>query len=52
VFSIHGGKYPGEVKKKTSRFYFYRCTVQFGIYEVPTPTNALFIKVDEVLKFT
>jgi len=32
--------------------FFYRCTVHFDIYKVHTPTNALFIKLDEVLKFT
>jgi len=26
--------------------------VHFGIYKVHTPTNALFIKLDRVLKFT
>ena len=35
---------------------FYRSTVNFGIYEVQkfihTPTNALYIKLDKVLKFT
>ena len=31
---------------------FYRCTVHFDIYKVHTPTNALFIKLDKVLKFT
>jgi len=33
-------------------FYFDRRTVHFGIYKVHTPTNALFIKLDKVLKFT
>ena len=33
-------------------FNFYRCTVRFDIYKVHTPTNALFIKLDKVLKFT
>ena len=33
-------------------FNFYRCTVHFDIYKVHTPTNALFIKLDKVLKFT
>ena len=32
--------------------YFYRCTMHFDIYKVHTPTNALFIKPDKVLKFT
>jgi hypothetical protein len=32
--------------------HFYLCTVHFSIYEVHTPTNALFIKIDKVLKFT
>ena len=31
---------------------FYRCTVHFDIYKVHSPTNALFIKLDKVLKFT
>jgi len=31
---------------------FYRCTVHFDICKVPTPTNALFIKLDKVLKST
>jgi len=34
-----------------SQFFFYRCTVHFGIYKVHTPTNALFIKLDKVFKF-
>ena len=33
-------------------FFFNRCTVHFDIYKVHTPTNALFIKLDKVLKFT
>ena len=28
------------------------CTVHFVIYKVLTPTNALFIKLDNVLNFT
>ena len=32
--------------------FFYRCTMHFDIYKVHTPTNALFIKLDKVLKFT
>ena len=32
--------------------FFYFCTVRFDIYKVHTPTNALFIKLDKVLKFT
>ena len=31
---------------------FYCCTVHFDIYKVNTPTNALFIRLDKVLKFT
>jgi len=31
--------------------YFYCSTVHFGIYTVHTPTNALFNKLDKVLKF-
>ena len=34
------------------RHLFYRCTVHFDIYKVHTPTNALFIKIDRVLKRT
>jgi len=34
-------------------FYFFNlCTVYFDIYNVHTPTNALFIKLEKVLKFT
>jgi len=33
-------------------FNFYRCTVRLAIHKVHTPTNALFIKLDKVLKFT
>jgi hypothetical protein len=51
VFSTHEGKYPGEVKG-TSALFVYRCTVHFGIYKVHTQTNELFIKLDNVLKFT
>jgi len=32
--------------------FFYHCTMHFDIYKVHTPTNALFIKLDKVLKFT
>ena len=32
--------------------FFNHCTVYFYIYKVHTPTNALFIKLDKVLKFT
>jgi hypothetical protein len=32
--------------------FFYPCTVHFDIYKVHTPTNALFIKLDTVFKFT
>jgi len=32
--------------------FFYRCTVHFDIYKLHTPTNALSIKLDKVLKFT
>jgi len=31
---------------------YYRCTVHFDIHKVHTPTNALFIKLDNILKFT
>jgi cytochrome c oxidase subunit IV len=31
---------------------FYRFTVHFGIYRVHSPTNALFIKFENALKFT
>ena len=31
---------------------FYRRTAHFDIYKVHTPTNAHFIKFDEVSKFT
>ena len=31
---------------------FYRCNVHFYINKVHTRKNALFIKLDEVLKFT
>ena len=31
---------------------FYRCTLHFDIYKIQTPTNAIFIKLDKVLKFT
>ena len=31
---------------------FYHCTMHFDIYKVHTPTNALFIKFDKVLKST
>ena len=33
-------------------FNIYRCTVHFYIYKVHTPTNALFIKLDKLLKCT
>jgi len=32
--------------------FFYRCAVHFDVYKVQPPTNALFIKLDRVLKFT
>ena len=32
--------------------FFYRCTVHFNINKVHTPTSALFMKLDKVLKFT
>jgi len=32
--------------------HLYRCTVHFDIYTVHTRTNALFIKLEKVLKFT
>jgi len=31
---------------------FYRFTLHFDVCKVHTPTNALFIKLDKVLKFT
>ena len=31
---------------------FYHCTVHFDIYKVHSPTNAHFIKLDRVSKFT
>jgi len=31
---------------------FYLCSVNFDTYKVDIPTNALFIKLDKVLKFT
>jgi len=37
---------------ETCRRQFYRCIVQFDIYKVQTPINALFIILDKVLKFT
>jgi len=33
-----------------SHIYFYRCTEHFDIHKVHSPTNALFIKLDKVLK--
>jgi len=33
------------------KIFLYRCTVDFDIHKVPSPTNALFIKLDKVLKF-
>ena len=39
-------------KHVVTNYIFHRCTVLFDIYEVHTPTNALFIKLDKVLKFT
>jgi len=33
-------------------FFLFLFTVHFDIYKVHTPTNALFIKLEEVLKFT
>jgi len=33
-------------------FFFNHWTVHFDIYIVRSPTNALFIKLDKVLKFT
>jgi len=35
----------------TPKLFFYR-TMHFDIYKVHLPTNALFIKLDRVLKFT
>ena len=32
--------------------FCYRYTVKYDIYKVHTPTDALFIKLDKVLKFT
>ena len=37
---------------QADRTNFYRCTVHFDIHKVHTPTNALCIKLDKVLKFT
>jgi len=31
---------------------FYRCTVRFEIYAVPSPTNALLINLVKSFKFT
>jgi len=31
---------------------FYLCTVHFEIYAVQTPTNALFVDLVKILKFT
>ena len=42
------GKY--DICRSTRLFFLYRCTVHFDIYKVHTPTNALFIKLDKVLK--
>ena len=30
----------------------YRCAVRFDVYTILTPTNAPFIKLEKVLKFT
>ena len=32
--------------------YICCCTAHFDVYKVHKPTNALFIKLDKVLKFT
>jgi len=32
-------------------YFFYRSAVHFDIYKLHTPTNALFIKLEQVLKF-
>jgi len=37
---------------KRIKSIFYPCTVHFDIYKVHSPTNARFIKLDKVLKFT
>ena len=33
-------------------YFFFRCAAHFGIYTDHTPTNAVFIKLDNVLKCT
>ena len=43
---------PRGQKSSSSFFFLNRCTVHFDIYTVHTPTNALYIKLDKVLKFT
>jgi len=32
--------------------FIYRCTVQFNVIRLYSPTNALFIKFEKTLKFT
>ena len=39
-------------KNQPDFIFFYLCTVHFGIYKVYTPTNAIFIKLYNVLTFT
>jgi len=41
-----------DVSCKVDRNHFYGCTVHFDMYKVHKPTNVLFIKLDNVLKFT
>jgi hypothetical protein len=43
LLSLHFNKYP---------LKFYRCTVHPEIYTVHSPTNAPFIKLGKILKFT
>jgi hypothetical protein len=38
--------------KQYTAFNFYRYTVHFDIYKIHTLTNAIFIELDKVLKFT
>jgi len=41
-----------ETMRVINHIFFYRCTEHFDIYKIHTPTNALYIKLDKVLKFT
>jgi len=41
-----------EAMKVINHDFFYSCAVLFDIYKVHSPTNALYIKLDKVLKFT